>query len=174
MTTIHFPVPRTPKGYRHIPDPVSPLARYSQPLPFELPSLRPWKDICRASDSMKEIIFVVAERRYYNRIPHLLLPLLGLAKTAISSILQATTPKYTRNLALSVLKSNSHVVPSSEAGIIEYSRMSWERGVLTRSGGPRGNLVLDFLFLTRMSANDFRILCGSPTQDPLCKLSQHE
>ncbi|KAJ3484246.1 hypothetical protein NLI96_g5774 [Meripilus lineatus] len=49
MTIIPFPAPRTPKGYRHLPEPDSPLARFSQPPPFELPSLRPWKDICRDS-----------------------------------------------------------------------------------------------------------------------------
>ncbi|CAL1713129.1 unnamed protein product [Somion occarium] len=49
MNTIPFPTPRTPKGYRFAADPTSPLANYGQPLPLELPSLKFWKDTCRAN-----------------------------------------------------------------------------------------------------------------------------
>ncbi|KAK7690010.1 hypothetical protein QCA50_006652 [Cerrena zonata] len=51
MNSIPFPTfttPRTPKGYRYAKEPTSPLAKYGQPLPLELPSLRSWKDTCRS------------------------------------------------------------------------------------------------------------------------------
>ncbi|THH30663.1 hypothetical protein EUX98_g3538 [Antrodiella citrinella] len=47
MPAQPFPTPRTPKKYKHIPQPASPLDKYSRPLPPRLPSLRPWKETCR-------------------------------------------------------------------------------------------------------------------------------
>ncbi|KAJ3536968.1 hypothetical protein NM688_g6762 [Phlebia brevispora] len=44
---IPFSTPRTPKEYKYMPEPASPLARFSQPHPEELPSLRLWKEICK-------------------------------------------------------------------------------------------------------------------------------
>ena len=48
---LPFATPRTPKGYKHIQEPPSPLARFStQPAPA-LPSLRRWKALCQCKVS---------------------------------------------------------------------------------------------------------------------------
>ncbi|KAI0051396.1 hypothetical protein FA95DRAFT_270601 [Auriscalpium vulgare] len=47
-TIILYQSPRTPKKFRRAREQASPLARRGVPLPPQLPSLRPWKDVCRA------------------------------------------------------------------------------------------------------------------------------
>lgn len=43
---ISFPTPRTPKAYKYVEEPQSPLARFSQSSSPELPSLDMWKKTC--------------------------------------------------------------------------------------------------------------------------------
>ncbi|KAF7797418.1 hypothetical protein EIP86_008613 [Pleurotus ostreatoroseus] len=49
MNYAPFSTPRTPKEYKCIPEPASPLARFNRPSesPEGLPSLRLWKEICK-------------------------------------------------------------------------------------------------------------------------------
>ena len=47
MNSCPFSIPRTPKGYKHVAEPPSPLARFDQKGSKELPSLRIWKETCK-------------------------------------------------------------------------------------------------------------------------------
>ncbi|KAI0071699.1 hypothetical protein K474DRAFT_1776002 [Panus rudis PR-1116 ss-1] len=69
MNTIPFPTPRTPKAYKYVREPESPSERYSQPAPPSLPSLKSWRETCRAHSIRSTSTNTVSSRDSSQAIP---------------------------------------------------------------------------------------------------------